>query len=1202
MQAYGNKYAVVPENKHAALMNGRLDEAFWKRSGSLGDFRTAFRNEQVPDSPGYEVAYDNTNLFIRGTCTREEADALARIEIVLQPSFLSETYYVAVCSVNDESRLKETNWSPGSRHKRQNIANVRCRLLPKDSGIMRIEAVVPLSAIEPAPPVGPGTEWRMNIIHVHPINSRPLLSWVPIRTSRYTDLGEDAALAANVVDQDRLGTVCFQKPRHGELGVPDSWKLDFVGFTEKRLTLGEWDAALASLQLQWKSPTKDWVELEHVQWTAKGSEVQIHFHHPEPLHDGMYQLKYVARSQAVSEQRFGVISFDRESMMEAGERAYRPSMPPSERGGALAAPTEEARATPASPVSLEVQRLLELIPIQSGFGHLGLPEKPYLRPGNLYRLSPDGLSLIAIETGNRYPNEQYPEHKAQTVMNKRGEKVQFPYAEDAEGRKYFFTATKWNLQLQRVIEAIASLSREEPISAARLLYRLAQKFEGYVPNSDRPWNTYPFHYKAGPPFNETGGLWGAWFYTDMLRLETLLLAFEQLVQSSAFTKLNIELGEHAEQQIIENMFIPTIDYVLSFPRRYSNLDPYILRGLVAAGKVLKRPEYIHLAVEWMNDFVHSQFLADGFWKEVTLSYHNQVCGSIDQAIHSLDGYSDPENYRSPRTGRRFDRLDLKREYAALARVFQIGNILVYPNGALLPVQDTWAVSKGQFRADSPSLLMPSAGLGRLTLGEGAAQTQLYMMFTPKYGHNQMDPLNLTLFAEGQELLPDLGYTYTKYRQFATSTIGHNTVVVDGQDMSLNDESRHGGHIEQFVTEAALFQAMRASEPGAYAQTTEYSRELWLVPFANEAGKGYVIDLFRVIGGHRHEYTLQGETNLDAWFATELPLTPCGPYLLPAGTKVQEPKDYYDFGSADGHYPGYQYVREVQLAELQSNPYEVTLVTKADDGTEQAKLSIKGLMEEGHDQLFLGRSPSVRTTRLHGIAKESNDETDTYSMPKLLLRREGADLQSTFITVMEPFHGVERPRIQAIKRLELEQAPAGAAAVQICYGDTTDIMLSNPHDTEQPLSVGDTVLHGTMGMIRLVKGEVSEMVLVGGRLLAKGHRQVTGNGSLTGTIVGTLRKANGNSYDALVTKTAVTPDVKGRHVIVKHPDRSTTGYLIGDIRCEEGQYVIVLAAHDPGFEIHLDGTSRQVYYPAKRWDGPHTFMIANVEKQRWTSLE
>src|SRR5690606_36517984 len=131
-------------------------------------------------------------------------------------------------------------------------------------------------------------------------------------------------------------------------------------------------------------------------------------------------------------------------------------------------------------------------------------------------------------------------------------------------------------------------------------------------------------------------------------------------------------------------------------------------------------------------------------------------------------------------------------------------------------------------------------------------------------------------------------------------------------------------------------------------------------------------------------------------------------------------------------------------------------------------------------LYLGRSPSLRSIRLSGSAMDNNDEAVKYTMPKLVHRREGTDLQSTFVTVLEPYEGYES-RIEAIDRLVLDQAPSGAVAVQVTYGDTTNIILSNPGHPDQPVIVGDIQMIGEMGMIRVQTGEVHEMSLVGGVL-------------------------------------------------------------------------------------------------------------------------
>src|SRR5699024_4914655 len=96
---------------------------------------------------------------------------------------------------------------------------------------------------------------------------------------------------------------------------------------------------------------------------------------------------------------------------------------------------------------------------------------------------------------------------------------------------------------------------------------------------------------------------------------------------------------------------------------------------------------------------------------------------------------------------------------------------------------------------------------------------------------------------------------------------------------------------------------------------------------------------------------------------------------------------------------------------------------------------------------------------------TNDEAVKYTMPKMVLRREGADLQSEFITAMEPYINDADPRIENIEKLDLDQSVEGDLAVKITYGDTTDIVLSSL-DPDQPLTVGDITLQGKMGLIRL----------------------------------------------------------------------------------------------------------------------------------------
>ncbi|MDF2725884.1 MAG: Heparinase II/III-like protein, partial [Paenibacillus sp.] len=782
------------------------------------------------------------------------------------------------------------------------------------------------------------------------------------------------------------------------------------------------------------------------------------------------------------------------------------------------------------------------------------------------------------------------------VTNGKGETVTIPYYEDASGKRYFITAHLWYLQRRLAISGTETLAASDPLGAARLLYRFAQAYEGYNPTADAKWFNLSISRASGPPYSYFGGLWNRWWVDDLLSLEPLLRAYKIVKGTDAFEQLSDALGEDVEQKLVEGLFRPSIDQVMTHVPRYGNLSDNNWSGLVTAARALDEPDYIHLVVSQVEEFLSGSFLSDGFWHEVSLSYHQDLVSGIAELAESLKGWSDTPGYVSPRTGRHLENLDVARDFPIIGRSLELLDRVTYPDGKQLPLQDAWADRRSlQPQADRSTLLLPAAKIARLSGGEGAKQTQIYMNFDPKYGnHYHRDPLNLNLYAQGQELLPDLGYTHTIYHYYANSTIGHNTVVVDGKNMEINDASKQGGNVQAFIPEDGAFGLMRADYASAYSGLQTYSREPWFVPFADGAGgEGYVLDLFRVTGGSRHEYTLQGDANRDAHFETALPLAAYGPYLLPPGTEVVEPIDQTQSGQAEGQYPGYIYVRDVLQAELPGDRYEVTLVTEENE-SEQAKLRVTGLLEPGSNELYLGRSPSLRATRLNGPDADNNDTAKLYDLPKLVLRREGTNLQSTFATVLEPYRGAA-PRIEAIERLQPQQSAEGATAVKIVYDGTTDILLSNPLHPEQPLIVDDIVLRGETGFIRMVDGEVREMRLVGGTLLKKGERELTGQGAITGVIGGTLRQANGDLYDALVTDTAVGEEAVGRYVIVTQSDGSTSGYEIGEVRREQGRTLLVLVEQDPGFEVRVDGSTQQIFYPQRQWNGEPTFRIANAEQ-------
>lgn len=1212
---YVNKYAVAPQWSSAPAIDGVMNEALWSGAAVLDDFRTAYFGSE-PESPiAYRVAYDSQYLYIGGTMEEEEAETLADIEVVLSPKLGGSAHYVARLTVDpSDTSIATTAWNLQIDSHTANpgltlLSGVQYQLAAS-GGSTTIEAAIPLASISQTG-ISAGDEWRINVIHVHRSLTRPLTSWIPIRHSDHWDrYGEGGRLNGMVVDQGRMGGLFFDSlpnalvPAGSPVATVESWtpeqtELTYVGFTEKKLSFAWPHAALASgdIRLHWKEPDGEWEELTPSALTAAGGRQEIAFAHPEPLMDGMYQLRLTALPAGAFSALSGTLMIDREHMVAAGLEVA-PGMP-----GGGQPPTTVAPAPP----SARVQQLLEIVPPQPGFIYVGLPEMPELFPQGLYTLSADGKSMTASRTGTVYPNTAYPEDREYVTTNAKGETVRIPYYEDSSGKQYFITAHLWYLQKQRLLAQTKIVSQTDPLGAARLLYSIAKAYEGFNPTIDQPWHYQSQNKLSGPPYSYWGGMWYRWFGFDLATLTPLFEAYTNVLRTNAFAVLSAEVGEDAEATLRDKLFGPSIDNVLSHPVWLSNLAYGYWNGLVEAGKALKQPDYIHMVVDQMEEMMGRLFLSDGFWQEVTLSYHKELISGIQQVIDKLKGWTDPVGYVSPRSGKRLDNLDLEQDFPVIQRAMRHIRQLLYPNGNFYPIQDTWAYEKVGTPDPLVSKLWPTAGIGRLTGGLGADQTQLYLNYQAKYPtHVHRDPLHLGLYAQRQELLPDLGYTFnTFYRYFTLSTMSHNTVVVDSRDAQTSGAALHGGNVDAFVPQEGGFKAMRASYETAYPTTDEYRREPWFVPFAGGDGReGYVLDLFRVSGGSRHEYTLQGDANRDAYFETDMTLSDYGPYLLPPGTNVVEPVDNTDSGSAEGHYPGYIYVRDVKQAQLSGDRYQLTLVTEQ-GGEQRAKMSITGLLEpNAANGLYLGRSPSLRAARLEGRTKDNNDEAVKYSMPKLVLRRDGTNLKSTFVTLMEPYSAAGTPRVEAIDRLQPQQAPDGAVAVKVAYGDTTDLLLSNPDYAihGQPLLVDDIALHGEMGLIRLINGEVREMKLSGGTLLKKGSRQLTGAGDASGTIEGTLSMAKGDAYDGILTSASVPLAAAGRYAIVTHADGSRQGFPIAEVRQHDGKTLIAFEEEDPGFAILPDGSAEQTYFPHRTWSSPPVFTIANVEQSAWPQGE
>jgi hypothetical protein len=134
------------------------------------------------------------------------------------------------------------------------------------------------------------------------------------------------------------------------------------------------------------------------------------------------------------------------------------------------------------------------------------------------------------------------------------------------------------------------------------------------------------------------------------------------------------------------------------------------------------------------------------------------------------------------------------------------------------------------------------------------------------------------------------------------------------------------------------------------------------------------------------------------------------------------------------------------------------------------------------------------------------------------------------------------------------------------------------------------MDGEVAFVRERAGAPEVMALWGGTELRWGDHALRGQGRITGTVTGVIRRDEGARRDALI----VTGDIPanaalaGITVIVTFGDGSTYGYPLQRVEREQYRTLLVLDG-DPGFTMMGDG-SRHSYFPLRSMPGEVTFQI------------
>ena len=825
---------------------------------------------------------------------------------------------------------------------------------------------------------------------------------------------------------------------------------------------------------------------------------------------------------------------------------------------------------------------------------------------NYWRWSPDDPEHVrCTHCGIVYPDPRYPMSAVEQITDPTGKVQEFPYYPGKDGYKYYLAGKVDNARKQYMEHAVSTLAALHVATrhaayarqAAMILDRLAEAYPHYnvqicrregsplllklpilnasdglvaVPKAESPTagqndvSYYPYW------SNRRGDGWNGWYYSELPT--AMVYAYDLIAASDALDHLSVDLGHDVRARIC-GFFRDTANYVRSYPMYLGNMDPTLIGGFTVIGRVIGEPEFVHDALRRLRLILERQFYPDGNWREGSPSYHAMTINGLrNAAAGPLKGYSDPPGYIGREDGLHLENVDVVLDLPLLRESLEALDAMRLADGSYACIHDTWSPTSHDRKLPSPnSDPMPSClhwGMGHAILGTGRRDTgvQAHLQFSGGYGHQHADTLSLILIGRGRELLSDIGYTHTVMRPYACGSLAHNLVVVDGGDQRVSGiKPPADGALIASIRLGKAVQYVEARGEGAYPDVCRlYRRALAVVTTPD--GRAYVLDVFRVAGGQRHEWILHGSADEDMQLSTSLPAQDFQPNLLPKAIPFRPWKNEYGRNILEGVNNSYGLFRDLRRATGEG----VWFARMECDGGNGVQTTV---LDQPSTEVFLGRIPSVRRSQ------EDSSRTSDFWMPALLARREGKDLQSTFAAVHQPCAtGDER---YAVARLAVESTDPWAVGLVVRGKGFADYHLCGSEPESELRAASPSMLAtGRYAFVRVVDGRPACLGVADGSMLQCEGVAVPVSGGASGEVLSVRNQEAGDAEHALVVSAALAarPGLPDERVVVQFGDGMTYGLSVKEIR-REGNVSVIALHHRPGFRLSADGRqTEQTHWP------------------------
>jgi hypothetical protein len=298
---------------------------------------------------------------------------------------------------------------------------------------------------------------------------------------------------------------------------------------------------------------------------------------------------------------------------------------------------------------------------------------------------------------------------------------------------------------------------------------------------------------------------------------------------------------------------------------------------------------------------------------------------------------------------------------------------------------------------------------------------------------------------------------------------------------------------------------------------------------------YVIDVFRVKGGHDHVYSFHGPPGAITNTGLQLEAQENGTYAgegIPKGAK------------AKGFPIGYSFLYNVRKDERP--PANFMVDWKVEEG-------YRGVKDKDDIHLRMYAMTPSNDVALADGDPPQNKPGNPKTLGYVLMHRTGSDLNSTFVSVFEPYR--VKPFIKSVQRLDNGNEDQVVIKVEKINGDI-DYLLYNPLSEKIIKLPNDISMNGTLGYLQVKNNKAAKGILINGSSLKYGKMELKSTGAFTGKIVKMNKELDGKGWLLVDTKLPVDGSLIGRQIIIETKGERDAAYTIHDIK-REGNLTKVL---------------------------------------------